>query len=87
MFGDLSIIELGSYDGSLGIFAMQPGNFIDHFGNLKMDLGNLIDHLVNLEMYLGNLDDLMVDIGNLVGWDKNYVDLKGRFWKVNTFKH
>ena len=29
----------------------------------------------------------MVEIGNLVGWGKDYMDLKGRFWKVKTFEH
>ena len=85
MFRDLSIFELGSYDWSLGYFAMHLGNLINHLGDLEIELGNSIHHLGNLEMELGNLDDLMVEICNLVGWGKDYVDLKGRFWKVNPF--
>ena len=61
VFGDLRIVELGSYDGFLGNFAMQPGNLIEHLGNLEIELGNFIEHLDNLEMELGNLDDLIVD--------------------------
>ena len=66
MFGDLSIVELSSYDGSLGNFAMYPGNLIENLGNLEMELGNFIQHLGNLEIDLCNLNDLMVEIGNLV---------------------
>ena len=66
MFGDLSIVKLGIYHGSLGNFSMQPGNLIENLRNLEMELGNLIEHLGNLEMELGNLNDLMVEIGNLV---------------------
>ena len=66
MFGDLSIVELGSYDGSLGNFSMQPCNLIENLSNLEMELGNLIQHLGNLEIDLCNLNDLMVEIGNLV---------------------
>ena len=56
MCGDLSIVELSSYDWSLGNFSMQPGNLIENLRNLEMELGNLIEHLGNLEMELGNLE-------------------------------
>ena len=39
VFGDLRIVELGSYDGTLGKFTM-------HLGNL-MELDYLIEHLGN----------------------------------------
>ena len=76
MFENSDIVGLGSYEVNS---SMQLNNFIEHLDNLEMDLGNLIDHLGNLEMEVGNLDDLIVKIGNLVGWGKDFLELKSSF--------
>ena len=56
-------------------------------GNSSMLLGNFIEHLSNLEMELVNLNDLIVEIGHLVGWSKDFVELKDSFWMAKTFEH
>lgn len=65
-------------------------NFCGRAGNLVMELGNFDDLMVelgNLVMALANFDDLAVELGNLIGWGKDFVKLRGRFWIVNFFEH
>lgn len=51
------------------------------------NLDNFCGRAGNLVMELGNFDDLAVELGNLIGWGKDFVKLRGRFWIVNFFEH
>lgn len=60
MFGNLSTMDLGSYEGYLD--------------NLTIDLGYFIEHSSNLVMKLDNLDYLVVEVDNFVGRSKDFVN-------------